>query len=481
MKILLMWPSGAPEIKVLLDTLTTEGHEIVYWVGEYAAEHLAPMGTIFHDHYDAWDAKPAAHFAGSVIAPVNARDIESMYETESKILTMMNKRYDRAPVDERKHVYYTMLAYWMHVLETTKPDFILYAQIPHSIYSNIVYDLARKNRIPTLCFEDALIPFLLIPFSDFERGNERIRHVLQQLPAKVRLSDLHERTQAYWSLQTQSKTPVAPTYMYKQKQTSAGLGLLRHRLQIALKGLLNGRLPSIAWNYIKRVGRENLKKEYARVVQRPDWAKPFVYFPLQFQPERTSSPQGGVYHDQILAIETLSAALPEGWEIYVKEHPSQWWLRFKEQFSSVRYRGYYKRLAEIPRIRVVPIMTDSFELIDRSKAVAVVTTTAGWEAVLRGKAPLVFGMPWWRDCPGMLTVQSVEDASTAFKEVASGKKIPQEDVLRYLKALEEVSVHAYIEDPHNPNKPAPEDNMRTIAKYVCDDLANRLLLKKPVA
>jgi len=42
---------------------------------------------------------------------VSAELIASMSETESMILTMMNKHYDKAPVDDSKHIYYTMLSY----------------------------------------------------------------------------------------------------------------------------------------------------------------------------------------------------------------------------------------------------------------------------------------------------------------------------------------------------------------------------------
>ena len=59
MRILLVWPTPALEVKILIDTLVGAGHEIVYWVGENPVAHLTPPNCIFHDHYDAWDGKPA--------------------------------------------------------------------------------------------------------------------------------------------------------------------------------------------------------------------------------------------------------------------------------------------------------------------------------------------------------------------------------------------------------------------------------------
>jgi len=472
MRILLMWPSNDPHTKILLDRLREDGHEIVYWVGERPIEYLNPAGSIFHDHYDAWDAVRADALKDAKISPADLALIEAMYSTESLILTMMNKRYDRASVDERKHVYYTMLAYWRYVFDTVKPDFVLYALVPHSIYTNVVYDLARQRNIPTLCFEDTWVAGHSLPYSDFWKGSDELCIAQKRLQKTlVSENDLGPELQAYWKAHTAPQSRVAPPYMTLQRERGAGLGLFLHRVHIAISATMRGELVRIVAGYLRRFGRENLKKEYVRVVKKVDARVPFVYMPLSFQPERTTSPQGGVYHDQILAVETLSAALPAGWEIFVKEHPSQWWLRSKERYSSARYRGYYERLARIPHVRLVPITSDTFELTEHSKTVAVITGTAGWEALLRGKCPLVFGIPWWRDCPGVFRVDSVESCKRAFDALQRGAIVSQENTLRYLKAFEQASIPAYLETQIEKKSDAEgEKNMQMITDYICNKL-----------
>lgn len=467
MKILLVWPTPTPEVRVLLDTLRAEGHEVVYWVGEHPVAHLNPQGCVFHDHYDAWDGKPASEFAKESFV-ASADLIEKMYRTESLALTMMNKRYDKAPVDERKHVYYIMLAYWSAVLDRIRPEAVVFSSVPHSVYNYILYDLAKLRGLKTLCFEDTWVARRLLSYEDFWKGSSALQQAVREEFATESTSKLGEELGEYWKEHMTEGSRIAPPYMAFQRSTAAGLGLWKHRARIAFGALLSGNLPAIVLGYLWRFGTPNLRGEYGRLERKPDWNTPFVYFPLHLQPERTTSPQGGIYHDQRLVAETIAAALPEGWELYIKEHPSQWWVRGKERYSSARYRGYYEHFVGIPGTRLVPIATSTFELIERAKAVAVVTGTVGWEAILRGKLPIVFGFPWYRDYPGLSRVDSVESCRAA---LASGGYTTKEDVRRFLAALEKGSIRAYLENPlEEMPRYTPEENARMIADAIAKAL-----------
>ena len=53
---------------------------------------------------------------------------------------------------------------------------------------------------------------------------------------------------------------------------------------------------------IKRNRRQNLIKEQNRNTVKLNLSKRYVYFALHFEPERTTNPDGGTFHDQFLAI-----------------------------------------------------------------------------------------------------------------------------------------------------------------------------------
>src|SRR3989344_7119914 len=472
MRILLIWQDKEPEMRLVFDALQKEGHEIVYWVGEYPVAHLTPKVAVFHDHYEAWDAQPAKALAKEPIAPASTQLIDSMSTWEGHILTMMNKRYNKAPVDERKHAYFTMLSYWKYVLERYRPDCIVNGNVPHSIYSNVVYEMARKSGIKTFCLEDTWIGTHTLVYRDFWSGSDELRDEIKKLEGRsISEHELCEQLREYWRVQT-TQGRLEPEYMAHQKKLLKGAGRMVHRFRVALRALRSGTLPRFTTDYVVRLFKRDLADEYAEVVQKPDWNVPFVYFPLNHQPERTSSPQAGLYADLLLTAETLAAALPRGWEIWVKEHPTQWMLR-STRFSSVRYPGYYHRLANIPNVRVVPINTDTFTLTEKASAVAVTTGTAGWEALLRGKRPLVFGIPWWRDCHGAYRVDSVESCKRSLEGIQNGARADKQDILRFLVALDKVCVHASIEPPEATWKAArmyQDRNIPDVVKRLCDEL-----------
>ncbi len=118
----------------------------------------------------------------------------------------------------------------------------------------------------------------------------------------------------------------------------------------------------------------------------------FVYFPLHHQPEMSTSSQGGEFCDQLLALERLRLKLPDDWMIYVKDKPIQTFFQ--------RGSWYFDRLKRIRGVKLVPNEFDTIELIRKSKIVATITGTAGYEALLEGTPCIYFGNAWFANITG---------------------------------------------------------------------------------
>lgn len=471
MKVMMMWTSSEPEIRILTDALEKAGHTIVYWVGMYGGEEYCPPGAIFHDHYDAWDGKPAAAYATESFSPPSAKLIEEMYETESITLTMMDKRFDKNCVDERRRIYYQMLAYWGGILDRLQPEAILYPSVPHTVYNYVLYALAKKRGIATIMFEQTWVSDRLLMYRDLEEGSRELQEALaQNKDATVSPTDLSGDLQKY--LRSQEKKEPVPVYVTEQKKTGLPLRKARAWVRGTLSGISRGVFFKELVRFLRKYLGPNLRKEYDRYISPlPPSGLSYVYVPLSFQPERTSCPQGGLFVDQILVVETVAAALPRGWKAVVKEHPVQWSTRSGVAYSSARYPGYYARIARIPNVVLAPIGTSSFSLMEGARALAASSGSAGWEGLLRGKPMLNFGYPWYRDCPGAHRVKDTDSCVQVLKKVEAGMTASRADVLRFLKSLDETSYHACMElFMEEFRTSSSEETMRLIAGIIEGEL-----------
>ncbi len=427
-------------------------HEISYWSGdgkEFESLRAEFPGTIFHDHFDALYGIPPAGIDASAFPPPDAALLLELLKTESIVLTMMNKRFESALTSERKHLYYTLVRYWRGVLLKLRPDAIIFPCAPHTVYDYVIYGLAKHLGIRCIMFELTVVGARSIVMEDYEVGSatlaQRIAHAKTESRKEAR--DLPPDIREYYEWQMNPEATHTPLYMRQQLGRYAGLKKVPIKFKSVWDTLVvhkDLRALGKVLTHIPRRLMRNMRTEYISLQTAPDFAQKFIYAPLSFQPERTSSPQGGVFVDQLLMIEMLSASVPEDWLIYVKEHPAQW-LHRGPDFFSYRYRGYYESIARLKNVKLVPVDTDTFTLTNHSRALATVTGTAGFEAIFRGKSVLIFGFPWYLHAPGLFRVSSVSEIKAAISTIISGFAPSREAVLQYLYCLGKQSFVGYCE------------------------------------
>jgi capsule polysaccharide modification protein KpsS len=120
--------------------------------------------------------------------------------------------------------------------------------------------------------------------------------------------------------------------------------------------------------------------------QAPRSSRPFVYFPLHVTDDYKIKRVIPHCADQISIVEQIADALPQTHDLIVKEHPLS---------IGRNPLGLLRRLRSRPNIRLVAPRTSTHELIERSDAVAVISSTVGLEALLYGKPVLTVGQPFY--------------------------------------------------------------------------------------
>lgn len=191
-------------------------------------------------------------------------------------------------------------------------------------------------------------------------------------------------------------------------------------------------------------------------------AGPFVFFPLNYQPERTTNPEGGVYSDQLLAQRTLVAALPKGWRILVKEHPSQFLWQTEGELG--RWDGYYDEILGLGPVDLVPLSVSADRIIRDARAVVTVTGTAGWEAALAGLPTVTLANPWYAGEGVVLRAHDAQTLADAFKRIQAGWTADPELIKAHLAVIEAAGRRCYLNPSHAPLYPdlSPEENVRAL-------------------
>lgn len=437
-----------------------KNHEILYWTCADAAKEINAAefpGTVLHDHFAALRGEPAKEFAGERFLPPDEDLLKKLCEAESIALTMMNKLFEAYSVSERKHLYRLYVQYWNSVILKLRPDAIIFPVIPHTVYDFVVYSLAKLYGIKTAMMEPLWIGDRMVSMNDYIEGPKIT-------PEQAGSGDISRDL-------LDSTAPVMFVRSVKKKYSgAAGLKIKLRSFWTTLTVLRDFSVFKKIFTYFFRRLRPNQKNEYESVAAPSDFSKKFIYLPLHYQPERNSSPQGGVFVDQILVAETLSAALPEGWMLYIKEHPTQWVYRGPDYFS-YRFKGYYRALAKLKNARILPIETSTRDMTERSVAVATITGTAGWEAVLARKPVLIFGYPWYRNAPGVFRVRGVDSCKEALEKIKNGFSFSEEDVSKYLRALDRAAFHGYIDfDGQKVSKLSQEENAINLTNAILSQL-----------
>jgi hypothetical protein len=251
------------------------------------------------------------------------------------------------------------------------------------------------------------------------------------------------------------------------------------RLEMAVStgGLVGRRVSRAAFDWHELFEHRKAHRGfrlYEKLASPPKDGEPFVYYPLHFEPERTTVPEGRRLTDQPDVIRRLADALPAGWKVYVKEHPRQ--FRRGVLWSKARNEDFYRRLAADSRIRLVSLDVSSEQLVAEARVAATITGTSGWEALSAGVPAIAFGYPWYRNAPGLRTVDGDADCRLCLDDAAAGRwKVDVGKVAAFAAALTRSATFrgCFSDKILAISQLNPEENGRLFAEAIEARLAGR--------
>lgn len=315
--------------------------------------------------------------------------LNSIHLNHDMIFYILNRHFNTNVSMKFTLLKYKLISYCHDILIKTKPDLVSFNVTPHDPVAYLLYSLCRYFGIKTVIYHKAIFFNSVILCENVGNQNELLIKT-----KNMRYSNKHSQDYAE-DIISSLMTPAAPKYMFTQK-SQYGNVLKRFKEQVVKKG-------NPLKHIVKQLKREAIANDYNRHIdvhsikqidKLVNAGKKLLFFPLHFQPEHTTLPNGGIYAQQWLVVEWLIKCTSKDYIILVKEHPTQMIYPFN---PLVRGKELYTALKGIDdRVKLVATNVLSRDIIERSTAVVTISGTITFESIFLGKNVAVFG-----DSPGI--------------------------------------------------------------------------------
>lgn len=475
-----------PWLKVAQKLRQEHGFEPVCWNGypDDNSKTLVPNAfphAIYNPYYDVskgiFTKEIADRFAGSHI---NIDFLKSNASDELVAIKMMDRMDpDRFSFNfmERQRHYRNFIKYWTACINYLKPDLLVCGNVPHQPFDYVLYLICKYHHIKFVTFIQSAFLGRMIPLTSVSSigdlfDEEYAKNVRSETDARLFRQNLPIEIIERYDKIKMDYAAAEPDYMKQQliehEQTSGFLSLTRKfildmgrykRSYFGRDGFVKNGFPTFfkqrkksiensrspLWHYaLLRIKadafKSKLNKYYNSLVSEPDFTVPYVMVNLHYQPEMSSSPSGDIFVDQRLIIELLAKHVPAQYYIYVKEHPSQFYVHSGGHTS--RIAEFYDDLIAYPQVRLMPLHVNPFSLYEHARAVATVSGTSGWEAMVLKKPVLNFGLSWYEKYTGVLKVVD-EESAAGITPFIDNFMFDERNLLAYLDAVGKKSVRAY--------------------------------------
>ena len=416
--------------------------------------------------------------------PLDANILNEFSSCERIVLKMMDRI---APVwefgyEHRIRHYHRLLSYWLAFVKNNNIDLAVFQTTPHVIYDYIIYSVCKYYGVRCLMLEKTPFQDLMYWYDDIELGFVKLKSMYresillnQHFSSEINLSPVAKR---YLGLLSSDVYSNSKPVHFVETEKNINRRKLRNIIPRFFRSvaywkdiIVNGRgrnhhcislnrvLPeaykniSMFWIFVYRIKvlmyQNKIRSYYDKLSLQSsvDLNCDYIYFPLQCQPEKSTSPLAGDYVYQLLIIRLLDSTMPKGWKIYVKEHASQ--LTGVKQSEMSRTKMFYDDISSLSSVEIVRTNVDSFQLIDSSRLVAVSTGSTGFESICRGKNVLLFGETWYSACEGVYKITDKDDLVCFFNTETN---IPDMSRIKlYVSLLEKIGFSGFNHPSYEKN------------------------------
>lgn len=475
------------EVDVILDISEKLGLKSTYTIGAKNNFKLVDASLFIENsiNFEHNEVKAGVYEEITKYSPIDADLLNQMAFCEQIFLGMADRLFIGTGYRKRYRMYMDHLRYWRGFLTEKKLDLILFSNVPHEGYDFIIYCLARD------LFSIPILGTYVLPFRPKKVNlgyifNDLFSHSKETTPVNnsdnlsyKHLGKFRPYANEYWD--DTSYIPFTRAHSYSRIQSAnKRFNRLRNKIKKSYheKNLLSKLYLRILRQNPDRIQRE--KSVYFESEKRINRFYDsnsvtineisnlnFIYFPLHYQPEASTSPLGGYYASQELVCELLSNAMPANTFLVVKEHPRA------SKSPNIRNIDFYKRILNCRNTLFIGKSENPKELIDLSKATASITGTTVLESIFSLRPVLMFGSRIFDNAPGVHKITNSSSLNDAMQNIFFNENsLNKLSVINYFYNLDQY-VFNYIsneEDASNANGISLKDSNVNLSKAMLENI-----------
>ena len=416
----------------------------------------------FQNIRDAWNGKGFPELDYKY--PLDEKLLKSISYEKVIAIKMMDRldlnRYS-FNFSDRQTFFYYLLKRWLVILEHYNIDIVISPNVPHRVFDYVLYLAAKIKNLEVVMFQEltSFNNLTSIVIDDIDQTPIYLKNEINNLEIsgtpskeivdKINLVESNYKFSEPFYMKNVNKSLSKNYYsetiknifrrIIKRNYTNDSL-FNSHKSTHIFENIMPYEKKGPRYRYLFERYKNfsyinNLKNLYKSLTSK-NFSKKYVFVALHYQPEQTSTPTGGIFTNQELIINLLDSFLDKDTDIIVKEHRNQ--FNIYSESASGRSINFYKNIMNISnRVKFVDINYDPFDLIDNSLATATISSTIGWESVIRGTPSLIFGRAWYEDMVGIYKIKTIENLRDNWQEILSIKNnIKKKEILAYHSKIE---------------------------------------------
>jgi hypothetical protein len=423
----------------------------------YAIMDTDKVATNFYKRQDIVKFQKVWYYRDYILKNNKKVDIEYLQKFEEKYKINLwqaayserffykYNQYHKFQYDEILSILEKECKFFESVLDEINPDFLV-IKLTDTHQSNIFHQICKSKGIRILMMIPTRFAYRFAISDEDDKIDEFNPDEINNIEEKT-LEELRNYSKKYHALQQTNKFKSNLKISYWKRIEKFFNYVIKMNDSDFKNYFINyGRTPFKAMTKFLFL-QQYLRKSFIdkNLVKMIDKNTPFIYYPLQAEPERTLLLSAPFYTDQIELITRIAKAMPVGFKLYVKEHASM---------SLVGWRdiSYYKKILELPNVVLIHPSVNSDELLKNSSLVVTIRGTTGIEATFYEKPTITLIDVNYSALPSVYKIKNIEELPQKIQNML-GKTTSASILNKYVNYVEkktfELDVLSLYTDLHN--------------------------------